>query len=150
MLRVLLIILPIVTWVGSVRAEILSIPVPGRTIGAGAHLVPDMFVWKQFQVGEVARRNYATSLDQLVGRESGRSLAAGRPVALKSVQSSKAVRKGDIVSSYFTADTIRIEAVLQALQDGVAGEVIKAKNPASGLVVDARVSEDGTLVVGGP
>jgi flagella basal body P-ring formation protein FlgA len=36
------------------------------------------------------------------------------------------------------------------MEDGVPGDLIKAKNVSSGIVVDARVADNGTLIIGEP
>ena len=149
-LRSLLVASCLASGVMAARAEILSMPVPVQTIKADSVLTPEMFVLKSFKVNEVAKRNFAVGLEQLLGKQTARSLAAGRPVALKSVQASLAVKKGDAVPAIFASDAIRIEATLVAMEDGVPGDLIKAKNVSSGIVVDARVADNGTLIIGEP
>ncbi len=90
---------------------------------------------------------FATSRDQLEGKQATRRLVAGKPIALNALQMPMAVQRGAGVPASYTGNGISISTILVALQDGAAGDVITARNPQTGVVVRASVTADGSLTV---
>lgn len=131
------------------RAEERTMPVPLKTIYMGETLDPSLFSGKLFTVNAVAMQNYAMDISQLMSMQAARTLPAGKPIALRSIKPANDVSRGKSATARFLADGIAIEASLVPMQDGVAGQQIDAKNPASGVVVKALVNKDGTLTVSG-
>jgi flagella basal body P-ring formation protein FlgA len=119
--------------------------VPIRAIHQGEELAPSQFTARNYLVGGVARRTFVVSLDQLRGMEARATLRAGKPVALRQIGRVPAVRKGAQVNAVYHADGVFISAPFDALEDGSAGDTIRARNPATGLIVSAEVTADGAL-----
>jgi len=59
------------------------------------------------------------------------------------------VRRGMSIAAAYQEDGFTISTFLIALQDGSSGDVINARNAASGAIVRALVRSDGTLLVTG-
>ena len=81
--------------------------------------------------------------EEIVGREAGRRIAAGRPLRASDLRAPRLVRKGELVTLVFQRGPIELTAQGRALQDGSEGERIRAVNvdserPVSGVVIGPR------------
>jgi flagellar basal body P-ring formation protein FlgA len=130
------------------HAEVMSLPVPVRTIYPKDVLRSEDFTFKDYEVNDIVRRTYLTSVPKGRQLSALRALPAGKPVNLKSLKPMADVRKGEQVVARYASGGIEILGVLVPEQDGVIGDVLRAKNPDTGVVLLALVSEGGTLVVG--
>lgn len=129
------------------RAEVMSLPVPVRTLYPNDELHKEDFTWKQFEVNDIARRNYFTGVDPIIANVALRALPAGRPVPLRAVKRRSDVRKGEQTLAHYEADGIEIQGILVPEQDAVVGQMVQVKNPQTGVLLFARVAMDGTLIV---
>jgi flagella basal body P-ring formation protein FlgA len=130
-----------------VGAEVITMLVPSRNIAANEAISLADFVSKQFEVSPQQKRRYIVESAQVFGKEAARKLWAGKPVLASAVRRKASVRKGQAVSALYSDGGIEISSLLVAEEDGGPGEVIKVKNDATGVVLTARVEEDGTLRV---
>ncbi len=131
-------------------AELRGLPVPAATIHANDTITMSMVTDRQFRVTPTSLAGYATSRGQMIGMQARRRLIAGRPVPLAALKIPTAVKRGASVSATYTDEGVSIATFLIALQDGAAGDVITARNPATGAVIRASVNADGSLNVGEP
>ena len=129
------------------QAEIVTMPVPLQTIYPGQPLRPEDFLLKSFSVNDVARQNFAIRIDQLLDKEPVTVLMSGRPIALKSIKQADDVKSGKLTVARFVEDGIEIQGVLMPRQNGSAGQIIEARNPTTGVVLNVMVLADGTLSV---
>jgi flagellar basal body P-ring formation protein FlgA len=132
----------------SALAEVMSLPVPVRTIYPKDVLRLEDFAFKDYEVNDVVRRTYLTSVPKGGQVSALRALPAGKPVHLKSLKRMADVRKGEQVVARYASSGIEILGVLVPEQDGMIGDVLRAKNPETGVVLLALVASDGTLTVG--
>ena len=128
-------------------AETMALPVPTRTIFPGQIIQEADFSQKDFEVSDVAKLNFVTSLDQMDNKEAAKVLPVGKAIPLAALTKANDVRKGKETMAHFVADGIDIQGVLSPLRDGVAGQIVPCRNPSSGLTVDAMVLADGSLSV---
>ena len=70
----------------------------------------------------------AKRLDQIVGKETTRTLAAGRPIDPGAVREPVLVRRGDIVSVYVRAAGIRVRTQAKARDEGARGELVMVES----------------------
>ncbi|MBL8791144.1 MAG: flagellar basal body P-ring formation protein FlgA [Rhizobiales bacterium] len=131
------------------HAETMSLPVPLRTIYPKDTVNKADFTFKEYEVNEVARRNYVISLSQLEQQVAARALPAGRPVPLRSLKRASDVSKGQQVVARYVSHGIEIQGILVPEQDGVIGDTVRVRNPETGVSLLARVAPDGTLAVEG-
>jgi flagellar basal body P-ring formation protein FlgA len=150
LLALLLISLATSGAVQGVHADVMSLPVPLHTIYPKTPLRSEDFTFKEFEVNEVAQRTYLISLTQISQQLAGRALPAGRPVLLRALKRMADVRKGEQTTARYVAGGVEIQGVLVPEQDGVAGDILRAKNPETGVMLLAKVAADGTLSVGAP
>lgn len=129
-------------------AEVLSLPVPVRTIFPNDQIAASDFVMKEFVVNESIKRNYLLTPNGVERSVAMRVLPAGKPIVLRALRRKADVEKGKGVMARYVSGGVEIQGFLIPEQDGTAGQVIKAKNPQTGVVVPALVHTDGSLLVG--
>lgn len=142
--------MPLLTCAGVLRAEIRELPVPAQTITPRSIIRAGDIVYRKFRTTETSVRGIALDAGQILGLQARRRLVAGRPVPLAALGKAVLVERGTRSLALFALDGLSINASLIALEEGSAGDVIMARNPESGIVVQATVSADGTLRVGDP
>jgi len=135
--------------IGQAQAETMSLPVPVRTIYPKDPVNKDDFTFKEYEVNDVARRTYVISLSQLEQQVAARALPAGRPIPLRSLKRAADVTKGQQIVARYVSSGIEIQGILVPEQDGVIGDVVRVRNPETGVSLLARVAPDGTLAVEG-
>lgn len=126
---------------GSAR-PLVEVPAPLQPLREGQLVEPALLgtVW----VPESALApDVLLAAEEIVGREAGRRLAAGRPLREGDLRAPRLVRKGEVVTLVFQRGGIELTAQARALQDGAEGERIRAVNldserPVSGLVIGRR------------
>jgi flagellar basal body P-ring formation protein FlgA len=129
------------------QAETMALPVPTRTILPGQLIDEADFSRKNFEVSSVAKLNFVVSLDQMQHKEAARILMAGKPIPISSLTKAKDVHKGQQTIAHFSEDGIDIQGFLSPLNDAAAGQIVRCRNPSSGIMVDALVMENGSLSV---
>jgi flagella basal body P-ring formation protein FlgA len=129
------------------NAEIVTMLVPSRNIAANEAVSPADFVSRRFEISPLQKRRYITDAEQVFGKEAARKLWAGKPVLVGAVRRKASVRKGQAVPALYSDGGIEIFSILIVEEDGGPGETIKVKNSATGIVLTARVEQDGTLRV---
>lgn len=122
-------------------------PVPTRSIFPGESLFASDFILKLFIVNEALRKSYVFEQQQFERMEATRTLQAGKPVLLRWIRTAEDVRKGQPTKTLYSSATIEIQGMLVPLSGGSVGQMVEARNPASGSVVRALVMDDGTLLV---
>jgi flagellar basal body P-ring formation protein FlgA len=121
--------------------------VPDRSIFPGERLSEADFSFRLFSINESVRRTYVFEKAQLQHTEAVRTLAAGKPVLLRSLRAAEDVKKGRPVQARYVSGGIEIQGLLVPLAGGSAGDIVDTRNPSSGEIVRASVKEDGTLLV---
>lgn len=147
MRRLLAALTGLVLWAAPAAAERMMLPVPARTLFPGHALSQDDFSLVLFEVSPAARQAYVTRLGDLENMAATRGLQAGKPVARAAIGPLEHVRRGRLAKASFRLGGLSIEGTLLPLAAGVEGDVIEARNPATGKVVRALVRRDGTLEV---
>ncbi|MDI6836290.1 flagellar basal body P-ring formation chaperone FlgA [Ciceribacter thiooxidans] len=113
---------------------------PGETISAS-------------QVEEVKVTNpnlaggYASSIDQVIGMVTKRTLLQGRTIPLSGLREAYAIKRGSNVRLTFALGNMVISASGTPLTDAGIGDVIKVRNIDSGAIVSGTVMADGTVQV---
>lgn len=127
--------------------EAQLMPVPLRAIYPGEILESSNFTMKLFNVTPALRASYVFEQNQYERKEAVRTLAVGKPFLLQSIRTAEDVKKGQPTKAIYSSNTVEIQGTLVPLTGGSVGEVIEARNPASGGVVKAIVADGGTLLV---
>ena len=83
----------------------------------------------------------------LSGMRAARTIRAGEPICTQSIEPRPAVGRGEDVSVISTAGAVQIVGRAVAQEDGIVGQVLRVKNPASGEIYSAAVSGEREVVV---
>lgn len=100
---------------------------------------------------EVARRDVTatpgalTSIEDVAGKTSRRTLRAGQVVDRRWLNESVLVKRNSPVTIVARNAGVEVHVAAEALQSGRRGEVISVKNSRNGTVIRARVIAQGTV-----
>jgi flagellar basal body P-ring formation protein FlgA len=86
-------------------------------------------------------------VSQVQGMAAARLLPIGRPVLLVHLQQPILVRPGMAVTVFYDSNGIAITGVAQSLGEAAEGELVKARNLETGMVISGYVQHDGSLRV---
>ncbi len=86
------------------------------------------------------RADAIRSLDDVVGRETTRAVAAGTVLQTSSVRSPLVIRRGEVITVYSRSAGIRIRTTGRAREDGSLGDLISVESLLDRKVYSARVS----------
>jgi flagella basal body P-ring formation protein FlgA len=81
-----------------------------------------------------------TCIEDLVGKETTRTLAAGKPIDRSAVREPVLVRRGEIVSVVVRAPGIRVRATARARDSGAKGELVAVESLENRRTYFAQVS----------
>ena len=113
---------------------------PGETISVG-----------QLQEVEVTNPNlkgdYAKSVDEVRGMISKRTLLPGRTISVSALREAYTVTRGSQVRLVFNIGNMTISAAGSPLEDGSTGQVVRARNMDSGVIISGTVLANGTIHV---
>ncbi|WP_414650491.1 flagellar basal body P-ring formation chaperone FlgA [Ensifer sp.] len=90
---------------------------------------------------------YVKSLGEIEGKVTKRTLLPGRVILASALREQYAVERGSTVRLVFSSGGLTISAVGSPLQDAAVGELIRARNVDSGVIVSGTVMADGTIHV---
>ncbi len=128
-------------------ADVRELPVPASTIYPNTIITGELVTGRRFKVTAASVAGFATAPSELIGKQTRRRLIAGKPIPLSSLSPPFAVRRGAVIAALYEEDGFSISTMLVALQDGAVGDIIPARNTASGAIVQAMVKPDGTLAL---
>jgi flagellar basal body P-ring formation protein FlgA len=80
------------------------------------------------------------SLEEVVGHETTRSVAAGKPLSSEALRAPLMVHKGDVVTVYAACPGIRVRTNARARDDGSQGELVAVESMLDRSTFFARVS----------
>lgn len=90
---------------------------------------------------------FVTSIDQIAGKISKRTLLPGRVIFISAVREPYAVARGTSVRLIFDSGLLKITATGTPLQDAAIGDLIRVRNIDSGVIVSGTVMQDGSVQV---
>jgi len=129
--------------------SVVSFPVPTVTIRAGEVLDDEMLMERRLVANQIALRTHYTSRDQVIGKVARRPLAAGAAIPMNALRDAYAFKEGERVVVEYTSGGLRIRGMAIALQPGVIGGSVRARNLDTGVVLNGVVQSDGRVEVGG-
>jgi flagella basal body P-ring formation protein FlgA len=92
---------------------------------------------------------FAETRSAVIGKMARRTLLPGVTIPLAGVDVPRLVANGAEVKLVYIDGGLTISAVGMALQDGVAGDLVKVRNDDSGVTVTGVVQPDGAVRVSG-
>lgn len=124
----------------------MSVPGPRTTIYPGESIQESVLV--DLSIDRRDAGAFVQSRSALIGRVAKKTLFAGQPISMASVEDPKLVANGSLVRMTYERSGISINASGQALQSGRAGDMIRVRNSESGIVVTGIVMPTGVVLVG--
>ena len=91
--------------------------------------------------------DYASGLDQVVGKVTNRTLLAGRVIFVAGLREPYAVERGKAVRIVYSNGSLTITAGGSPLDNAAVGDLIRIRNTDSGMIVSGTVMADGTVHV---
>ena len=149
----------IFAWTASAVIAIAGILMPAAAdAGMGYAVVPTTIIYpgetvdgSQLQEVEVTNPNltgdYAKSVDEVEGLISKRTLLPGRTISISALREPYTVTRGASIRLVFSLGSMTISAAGTPLEDGSTGQVVRARNMDSGVIVSGTVLADGTIHV---
>lgn len=146
-------------WVAAATIAIAGIFMPvAADAGMGYAVVPTTIIYPgdtissaQLQEVEVTNPNlsgdYAKSVSQVEGLVSKRTLLPGRTISVSALREAYTVTRGSNIRLVFQLGQMTISAAGSPLEDGATGQMIRARNMDSGVIVSGTVLADGTVHV---
>ena len=90
---------------------------------------------------------YASSVGEVVGMVSSRTLLPGRTIQVSALRAPFAVKRGTTVRLTFAVGSMIISASGTPLDNASIGDVLRVRNLDSGVTVSGTVMGDGTVQV---
>ncbi|WP_028482885.1 flagellar basal body P-ring formation chaperone FlgA [Pseudovibrio exalbescens] len=129
--------------------SVIDLPVPSIVIYPGDVVREGMLQDKAFLKRGVADMAVVRGADGAIGKEVRRTLVPGQPIPLNALREPLVVKRGTLTNLVFRENGLEIIAVVEPLQSGAFGEMIKARNVDTGQQVTGIVQTDGTLLIRG-
>jgi flagellar basal body P-ring formation protein FlgA len=130
---------------GAALAQNIDLPVPRVTIYPGETISADQLADRAFIASTVTRTSIVDDKRMLSGRVARRTLLPGQPVQINAIRDPYLVNQGKSSLVVFQNAELTITTQAVALDNGGAGDVVKLRNPDSGLVIQGTVDRDGTV-----
>jgi flagella basal body P-ring formation protein FlgA len=125
----------------------MRIVVPSHSIPRGT-TISDSDLLYQTVTPDSVQAGIVTSMNDLDGMETRRTLRAGEPVRPDDVRKPILVTKGSTVTIVFNAPGITLTAVGKAMSEGGMGEAVTVLNPISYRQITCTVSGAGAVRAG--
>jgi flagella basal body P-ring formation protein FlgA len=131
-----------------VAADELTVPTPAIVIYPGDVIRDNILVDHEVSLTPMFATSVVTNRAALIGKVARRTLLPGRPIPLIGVADPKVIQNGSQVKVVFAEDGMVITTYATALQAGGVGDIIKLRNPESGLILSGIIQADGTVRIG--
>jgi flagella basal body P-ring formation protein FlgA len=91
--------------------------------------------------------DYAKKIGDVTGFVSKRTLLPGRTISMSALRQPYAVTRGSNARLIMSMGSMTITAAGTPLDDGSVGDVVRARNMDSGIIVSGTVLDNGTIRV---
>ncbi|MBB3944844.1 flagella basal body P-ring formation protein FlgA [Rhizobium skierniewicense] len=90
---------------------------------------------------------YADNTSIVVGKVSKRTLVAGRTITVADLRDPFAVQRGAAIRITYSMGGMNLSASGTAIEDAMAGEVVRVRNRDTGVTISGTAMENGTVEV---
>ena len=115
-----------------------------RAVRRGSLLESDAFIVEERDITSL-KHGWFDTLEDLADLQSARPIGVGEIVSHRHLEPIPVVHRGDDITMAVTTNSMSLEAIGIALQDGGVGERIRVRNLDSGKVVYGRVVDASTV-----
>lgn len=126
----------------------VSLPVPRTTIHPGDEIRDDLIVENRFPAATAQRFAVIDNRRDLKGKLARRTLLPGQPIPINAVAAPMLVKRGEPARLIFREAGLSIVTLVNPMQSGGSGDVVKVRNSDSGVMVIGTVQPDGSILVG--
>ncbi|WP_082735601.1 flagellar basal body P-ring formation chaperone FlgA [Polycladidibacter stylochi] len=127
----------------------ITLPVPVVVIYPGDLISVGMVTEKRFYQKSIGNMSVVRNPSKLIGQEARRTLLPGQPIPFNALRKPILIKRGAAATLIFKENGLEIRAVVEALESGSVGDIIKARNMDTDLNVTGEIQEDGTLLAKG-
>lgn len=131
-------------------AATLDLPVPRTTIYPGDTISADQIMDRAFLAHTVTRSTVFDSREALIGKVARHRLLPGQPVPVNAIREAYLVNIGKASLVTFEVGGLNITMHAVAMDNGAVGDVVKLRNPDSGVIIQGIVGRDGTVRLEAP
>lgn len=142
-LRWCLVVMGVIAVVTTVNAQTTAV-VPQSTIYPGQTISREM-VREVDVINPNLRPGYAKVIAEVDGFVTKKTLLPGRIILVSALREAYLIERGKKVAVVFSNNKMTISAQGIALENGGLGEVIRARNLDSGIIVSGIIMQNGTL-----
>ncbi len=125
----------------------LTLPVPTIVIYPGDVIRDNIIVDRDISLPPFAVGTVIDNRAGLLGKVARRTLLPGKPIPVIGVADPRVISNGSQVKVVFEEGGLQITTYATALQAGGVGDVIKLRNPESGLILSGMIQPDGSVRV---
>ncbi|WP_234901848.1 flagellar basal body P-ring formation chaperone FlgA [Agrobacterium rubi] len=90
---------------------------------------------------------YADDAKLVIGKVSKRTLVAGRTITVADLRDPFAVQRGAAIRITYSMGGMNLSASGTAIEDAMAGEVVRVRNRDTGVTITGTAMENGTVEV---
>ena len=126
----------------------LSLPVPTIVIYPGDVIRESILVDRDVTLPDAAVGSIINDRAALIGKAARRTLLPGKAIPTMAIVDPKVVLNGSQVRVVFEEGGLTITTYATALQAGAVGDVIKLRNPESGILLSGMIQPDGSVRIG--
>jgi flagella basal body P-ring formation protein FlgA len=91
--------------------------------------------------------DYCTSVEEVIGRQTTRALAAGAPVPRDAIRQPLLVRRGEVVTVHARGPGVHVRITARAREDGSLGELVSVESLHDRKTFLARVCDSREVEV---
>lgn len=126
----------------------VDVPVPATIIYAGQLIQSSMLGLRTIPVKYAATRAVFQSDEHLVGMVARTTLMPRRPIGLNQVTEPDVVSVNRPAIMHYSQGQLLITGEVQPLNSAKAGEMVRARNIHTGVIVTGIAERDGTITAG--
>jgi len=134
----------------SARAATVDLPVPRVTLYPGDIIASEHLTPRAFIAHTVSHATIFSERAPLIGKVVRQTLRAGYPVPINAVREPFLVNAGKASLVVLESGGLSISMHAVALDNGSAGDLVKLRNPDSGVIIQGTVDQSGTVRLGVP
>lgn len=121
-------------------------PVPFHDLSKGSVIQPNDLDWIWINQRQL-RQDTILHASDIIGMEVRRNLQAGRAVRGNMVEKIRHIRRGELVEVTYNRSGLLLSMVVEAIEDGSKGELVRLRNIDSGRRLFGRTTGEGTAMI---
>ena len=132
----------------ALASDTTNIPVPKHIIYAGQTISSSLLRDRTVPLRYLNRASVFVDRSQLIGKVAKTTLVPSRPIPTNYVTEPDVVKVNQRALMRFRSGALTITAEASPLNSAKAGEMVRARNLQTGVIVYGTAQEDGSIIVG--